>query len=151
MHPVIKKLNYKNQEKVLVLNSPEEFQLVLNELKDLSSIDQFIRETEYEYILIFVNKVKEIEEFSALITQNIAEDAVFWVAYPKKSSKKYSSDINRDNGWQSLGDIGFEGVRQVAIDNDWSALRFREAQLIKSFIRDKNRALSKEGRERLNK
>ena len=151
MHPVIKKLNYKNQEKVLVLNSPEEFQLVLNELKDLSSIDQFIRETEYEYILIFVNKVQEIEEFSALITQNIAEDAVFWVAYPKKSSKKYSSDINRDNGWQSLGDIGFEGVRQVAIDNDWSALRFREAQLIKSFIRDKNRALSKEGRERLNK
>ncbi len=151
MHPVIKKLNYKNQEKVLVLNSPEEFQLVLNELKDLSSVDQFIRETEYEYILIFVKKVQEIEEFSALIIQNIAEDAVFWVAYPKKSSKKYSSDINRDNGWQSLGDIGFEGIRQVAIDNDWSALRFRQARLIKSFIRDKNRALSKEGRERLNK
>jgi len=151
MHPVIKKLNYKNQEKVLVLNSPVEFQLVLNELKDLSSVDQFIRETEYEYILIFVKKVQEIEEFSALITQNISEDAVFWVAYPKKSSKKYSSDINRDNGWQSLGDIGFEGIRQVAIDNDWSALRFRQARLIKSFIRDKNRALSKEGRERLNK
>lgn len=151
MHPVIKKLNYKNQEKVLVLNSPVEFQLVLNELKDLSSVDQFIRETEYEYILIFVKKVQEIEEFSALIIQNIAEDVVFWVAYPKKSSKKYSSDINRDNGWQSLGDIGFEGVSQVAIDNDWSALRFRQARLIKSFIRDKNRALSKEGRERLNK
>ena len=151
MHPVIKKLNYKNQEKVLVLNSPVEFQLVLNELKDLSSVDQFIRETEYEYILIFVKKVQEIEEFSGLITQNISEDAVFWVAYPKKSSKKYSSDINRDNGWQSLGDIGFEGIRQVAIDNDWSALRFRQARLIKSFIRDKNRALSKEGRERLNK
>ena len=151
MHPVIKKLNYKNQEKVLVLNSPVEFQLVLNELKDLSSVDQFIRETEYEYILIFVKKVQEIEEFSALITQNISEDAVFWVAYPKKSSKKYSSDINRDNGWQSLGDIGFEGIRQVAIDNDWSAIRFRQARLIKSFIRDKNRALSKEGRERLNK
>ena len=151
MHPVIKKLNYKNQEKVLVLYSPEEFQIVLNELKDLSSVDQFIRETEYEYILIFVKKVQEIEKFSALITQNISEDAVFWVAYPKKSSKKYSSDINRDNGWQSLGDIGFEGIRQVAIDNDWSALRFRQARLIKSFIRDKNRALSKEGRERLNK
>jgi hypothetical protein len=30
-------------------------------------------------------------------------DAVVWFAYPKRSSKKYKSGINRDNGWQILG------------------------------------------------
>lgn len=151
MHPVIKKLNYKNQDKVLLLNPPGEFLHVLNELIGLSSVDQKIQETEYKFILIFVKKVQEIEEFSAHITQIMAKDVILWIAYPKKSSKKYSSDIHRDNGWQSIGDKGFEGVRQVAIDDDWSALRFRQAQFIKSFKRDEKRAISKEGRSKSSK
>lgn len=151
MHPVIKKLNFKNQDKVLVLNPPGEFQHVLNELISLSSVDQEIQEAEYEFILIYVKKVQEIEEFSKQITQIMTQDVILWIAYPKKSSKKYSSDIHRDNGWQSIGDKGFEGVRQVAIDDDWSALRFRQAKFIKSFKRDEKRVMSREGRSRLSK
>ena len=151
MHPVIKKLNFKNQDKVLVLNPPGEFQHVLNELISLSSVDQEIQEAEYEFILIYVKKVQEIEEFSKQITQIMTQDVILWIAYPKKSSKKYSSDIHRDNGWQSIGDKGFEGVRQVAIDDDWSALRFQQAKFIKSFKRDEKRVMSREGRSRLSK
>ena len=151
MYPVIKKLNFKNQDKVLVLNHPGEFQHVLNELTGFSSVDQEIRKTEYEFILIFVKKVKEIEEFSKQITQIMTQDVIHWIAYPKKSSKKYFSDIHRDNGWQSIGNKGFESVRQVAIDDDWSALRFRQAKFIKSFKRDEKRVMSREGRSRLSK
>jgi len=46
--------------------------------------------------------------------------------------KKYTCDISRDNGWQALGELGFEGVRMVAIDEDWSAVRFRRAEYIKT-------------------
>jgi hypothetical protein len=74
------------------------------------------------------------------------DDEVIWLAYPKLSSKKYTCEFNRDTGWQALGDIGFEGVRMVAIDEDWSALRFRRAENIKTIIR--SFAMSKKGREK---
>jgi len=66
-----------------------------------------------------------------------------WWAYPKKSSRKYKVDIDRDNGWQVLGDLGYEPVRMVAIDEDWSAVRFRKASLIKNMKRDESWRMSK--------
>jgi hypothetical protein len=59
-------------------------------------------------------------------------DGVIWFCYPKKSSKKYSSGIDRDHGWKVLNDSGFHGVRLIAVDTDWSALRFRNKKYIKS-------------------
>jgi hypothetical protein len=57
---------------------------------------------------------------------------VLWFAYPKKSSGKYSSNIDRDHGWKTLNDSGFYGIRLVSVDDDWSALRFRSIRFIKS-------------------
>jgi len=70
------------------------------------------------------------------------------MSYPKKSSAKYRSDLSRDDSWRELGDLGFEPVRQVAVDADWSALRFRRAEQIRELKRDASRALSRAGRAR---
>jgi hypothetical protein len=78
----------------------------------------------------------------------LEEDALFWFAYPKKSSKKYQCEFNRDNGWQSLGDLGFEPVRMVAIDEDWSALRFRKAENIKTITRNPDWIMSEQGKKK---
>lgn len=60
----------------------------------------------------------------------LAPDGLFWWAYPKKSSRRYASDLARDEGWAPLYGLGFGPVRQIAIDDDWSAVRFRpEAQI----------------------
>jgi hypothetical protein len=58
-------------------------------------------------------------------------DALLWFAYPKGTSKNYQCDFNRDTGWSVIRDAGFDTVRQVAIDDDWSALRFRRVEYIK--------------------
>ena len=78
-------------------------------------------------------------------------DAVLWVAYPKGTSKKYSCEFNRDTGWDILGAAGFEPVRQVAIDEDWSSLRFRRTEFIKSLTRNNAMAISEEGKRRTNR
>ena len=75
-------------------------------------------------------------------------DAVIWFAYPKGTSKKYKSEINRDNGWQVLGEGGFEPVRMVAIDEDWSALRFRRVEHIKTMTRAKESRMTAQGKAR---
>jgi hypothetical protein len=46
---------------------------------------------------------------------------VFWVAYPKGNR----ADVNRDSLWPILADYGMRPISQVAIDDVWSALRFR--------------------------
>ena len=49
--------------------------------------------------------------------------AVTWVAYPKKTSG-VPTDLTRDRGWEAVtGDI--DAVSQVAVDDTWSALRFK--------------------------
>jgi hypothetical protein len=57
-------------------------------------------------------------------------DVVLWFAYPKQSSKRYRCDFNRDNGFDGLSAAGFDSVRIAAIDEDWSALRFRRVEAI---------------------
>jgi hypothetical protein len=74
---------------------------------------------------------------------------VVWFAYPKGTSKRYRCEFNRDTGWAAVGAAGFEGVRQVAIDEDWSALRFRRPEFIKSLTRDPSRAGSPAGKRRV--
>jgi hypothetical protein len=59
-----------------------------------------------------------------LLKENAADltkPAVFWVAYPKGNK----ADINRDTLWPIVADFDMRPNSQVAIDDRWSALRFR--------------------------
>jgi hypothetical protein len=83
------------------------------------------------FALSFVTQRAELHRLSRKLSAKAAGDAIFWFAYPKGTSKKYSCDFNRDDGWEVLRQAGFDSVRQVAIDDDWSALRFRRFEFIK--------------------
>lgn len=146
MTPLFKKLNYKNQKEIVVLNSPDSFNTELNEMGKFSIVKTNLKGIKsINFILIFVQKKMEIENSVQQIFSTLADDAILWFAYPKGSSKIYKCDFNRDNGWNSLGEKGFEGVRIVAIDKDWSALRFRKVENIKVMKRSKSMTLSKDG------
>ncbi len=49
-----------------------------------------------------------------------------------------------------MGEAGFEPVRMVAIDEDWSGLRFRRVDFIKTMTRGAEHALSAKGRAKAN-
>ncbi len=144
MNPVFKKMQYKGVGKLLVLNAPESFMSEVEDMKDFVVHTQIKEGEKYQFILCFVSEAADIESSSPSLSQILEEDGLFWWAYTKKSSKKYTTDITRDFGWQPLGDLGFEPVRMVAIDVDWSALRFRPVKLIKKLTRNKNMRLTKD-------
>jgi len=144
---LFKKLNYKAHKRIVVINSPKSFQPELHEMFDQCEIKTNLKDINEQTMLIaFVQKESEVELIAKSLSTLIESDGLIWFAYPKKSSKKYSSEINRDFGWQLLGKIGLEGVRSVAIDDDWSALRFRHVRFIKSFTRNERMILSEEGK-----
>ena len=146
------KLNLKDQKQILVLNAPASFEPELKSLRgggispdvqrDLKGVEQI------EFSLAFVTTQKEVDTLGKAIAKKAEGDAVVWFAYPKGSSKKYKSEIHRDSGWKVLGDAGFEPVRMVAIDEDFSAVRFRRVEFIKTLTRGKEHRMSAQGKAR---
>lgn len=51
------------------------------------------------------------------------QDHLAWIAYPKAG--RLGTNLNRDKLWDLLKGQGIRPVRQVAINDTWSALRFR--------------------------
>ena len=147
MSPVFKKLNLKDQSEILVLNAPASFEPELKTLSSVKILRNLTAAGTIQFSLAFVTTQKEVDAIARVITHKAKGDAVVWFAYPKGSSKKYQCEINRDTGWSALGQAGFEGVRMVAIDEDWSAVRFRRAEFIKSMSRDKSRVMSRTGKK----
>jgi hypothetical protein len=149
MTPLFKKLNFKAQSSILVINAPESFVTELEEMKKVTTVVTKLNEAQkVTFVIQFATKQEEIDAFAKAINEKLDGDAIVWLCYPKGTSKKYHSDFNRDTGWQSLAPYNLEPVRQVAIDEDWSALRFRKVEYIKTITRRESYALTDEAKKR---
>lgn len=148
MLSTFEKLNLKHQREIVVLNAPESFEGELRSLRGVTILRGLQDAKEIEFSLAFVTKAAEVQALGPAIAKKAKGDAVVWFAYPKGTSKKYKSEINRDNGWQVLGDLGFEPVRSVAIDEDWSGARFRRVEFVKKMSRNTKHAMTRLGKKR---
>jgi hypothetical protein len=148
MLSTFQKLNLKDQSHILVLNGPESFEPELATLHGVTVLRKLQGPGDIGFALAFVTKQQEVDALAKAISKRAKGDAVVWFAYPKGSSKRYKSEINRDTGWKVLGEEGFEPVRMVAIDEDWSAVRFRRAEFIKTLTRAKEHRMSAQGKAR---
>jgi hypothetical protein len=148
MDALLKKLQLAGEPRLLVLNAPESFAPTLEAWRAGLNVDlEPIAQHRYGFVLGFALQLEDVEALAVGTGAWLqAGDAKLWVAYPKASSKRYRCAFNRDTGWQALGDAGFEGVRQIAVDEDWSALRFRRVEFIRSLTRKD--ALSEKGKSR---
>jgi hypothetical protein len=149
MSAIFKKLNLKDLSEIVVTDAPASFEPEIAALEGIAvrrSVDEAKR---LQFSLAFVTRQEQIDELATQIAAKVDGDAIVWFAYPKGSSKRFKCDFNRDSGWDALGAAGFEPVRQVAIDSDWSALRFRRVEYIKTLTRSKLDAISEAGQQRL--
>ena len=71
--------------------------------------------------LVFVDDAASAREILGAHREQLARPAILWVAYPKANRV----DINRDTLWPIVGEYGLRPIGQVAVDETWSALRFR--------------------------
>ncbi|HRH99576.1 MAG TPA: hypothetical protein PK006_00870 [Saprospiraceae bacterium] len=149
MSQLFKKLNYKSQDPIYILNAPESFEGELAVIKTMCEVKTTIEKaSSLDFVLCFASQQQQLDEIAKKVCDKLNGDAVFWVCYPKMSSKKYSCDFNRDTGWQVFAPYRMEGVRIVAIDSDWSALRLRKVEFIKTITRRESFAISKEAKAR---
>jgi len=129
---LFKKLNLKDQAEIVVVNAPASFEAELAKLDSVKVVRDSTRAKSVEFAIAFAITQAELDRASKALTAKAKGDAILWIAYPKKTSKRYSCEFNRDSGWNVLRNAGFDSVRMVAIDEDWSALRFRRVGYIKA-------------------
>jgi hypothetical protein len=132
MTELLKKLNFKDQKEILILNAPEDFEPFLKEIKPVTKVTTELKAgKEFTFMIAFAKTQKEVDGFVPKMVKALPGDGLLWIAYPKGTSKKYKSEISRDKGWEMLIKLGFETVRLIAINDDWSCMRFRRTEFVK--------------------
>ena len=114
------KLQVKVGQLVVVEGLPQGVDLELDQVQlqgDAASAD---------VVILFVTTAAEFGQRADNVVQAAKRDALAWVAYPKAG--KLGTDLNRDSLARLMIERGAQPVRQVAIDDAWSALRFRPAK-----------------------
>jgi hypothetical protein len=147
MSNVFAKLNLKDHKQIVVLDPPGSFEGELAALEGVAIIRDLKKAKEVTFSLAFVTTPEQVDALAPAIARKSEGDAIVWFAYPKGTSKRYKSQIDRDHGWNMLGHEGFEPVRMVAIDEDWSAKRFRRATFVKNMTRATQHRLTERGKE----
>jgi hypothetical protein len=135
MMSVFQKLNLQAQTEIVLFNVPKSFEPEFAKLQNVKILRNPKKPASLQFALAFAQQQAEFDRLSKLLAVHSSGDAVLWFAYPKGTSKRFTCDFNRDTGWHIIRDAGFDSVRQVAIDEDWSALRFRRLEYIKASAR----------------
>jgi hypothetical protein len=117
--PLAKKLQLKEPMRGRILMAPAGLDLGLEASAD----------GPWDWVLAFVVTRADLAAVSPQLMTDLREDGLVWIAYPKKTSR-LAADLDRDHGWEPVAALGLKGVRQIAIDDDWSALRFRETRFV---------------------
>ena len=128
MDSVARKLQYKENFRCLVLDNPANISWDF-------IFDETRREKKYDLEILFVYNLPELQDhLPHFLTAD--DDRLQWIAYPKKSGG-LSSDINRDNIWTALTDLGHQPVSMISLDADWSIMRVRNSRFVKSKPKEK--------------
>lgn len=132
------KLKIKTTEPLYILGADERLLHLFGELAP----KQKLTKENISQMVLFVRDKSELNKEFPQAKKWLQQNALLWIAYPKKSGS-IPSDLIRDEGWEIIYQADWEGVASASINEDWSGMRFRH----KTQIRNIKRALPIEERK----
>lgn len=121
--PLARKLGIKPGHKVALVNAPGGVSDRLEPLPEDASLVAKPGQ-DIDVVVLFTKSAAEVDSAKRLI-QAAQPDGLLWVAYPK-GGKKAGTDILR----AQVGEFGWPAIFLVAVDETWSAMRFRPADMV---------------------
>jgi phage-related baseplate assembly protein len=113
------KLQLKPGQSVSVVNAPADAAL---ELADHPIAD---RVDDADAVIVYCTNQAELGQLRDTVVAPARRDELTWVAYPK--ARRLGTDLTRDVLAELVREHGVQPVRQVSLDEVWSALRLRPA------------------------
>ncbi|WP_038527790.1 hypothetical protein [Formosa agariphila] len=130
MKTIIQKLKFHKHNEILVLNEPDEFSSLVTRL-DCHVISSLIKTSSVSCALLFITSKKELINQMLTLSPKLTDDSVLWIAFPKKTSKAYIVELYNDKAWDEIMDYRLQPIRQIELNDEWNALRFRKIEYIK--------------------
>jgi DUF3052 family protein len=118
--PIAELLQVKGERRLAVLNAPETVD------SRIGGHDARVPAKSADVLVLFVRSRAELDKKLARTLTSLKAGAVFWLAYPKLASP-LAGDLSRDVIGSLAPTYGLTPVAQIAIDDDWSALRFKSS------------------------
>ena len=94
----------------------------------------------YDAMLLYVDTKLMLKEKIDNHLASLKQDGLLWILFPKSNGQKL--EIRRDSGFEYLGTLGYEPVRNISYNETLSALRFRHVSYIKKMTRKGSMRLS---------
>ena len=131
LSPTAKKLRLAAGQQVAVLNAPDGF---LDQLRpgpaDIRT--DLAGGSAYDAVLLFVKDTDELRRLGAPAIHAAKPNGLLWISYPKGGTTAGATDLPATPWWvqrdvlgEITGETGYKPVSFVAIDDVWTALRFK--------------------------
>lgn len=128
--PLAKKLQIKPGKHWLLFNAPADYLTLLGPLPEGTTVS-YEAKGSFDGVQLFVKNSLELIESLKVVMPILQPESVFWVIYPKKSSG-IKSDLEMMSSWDELGKYGYGGVAAAAVNETWTALRFKPKEQTKT-------------------
>ena len=128
-NPVARKLGMNPGMRALIISAPAGYLKLLAPLPDGLTVSSRSGGM-YPFVQVFATRLSEINRLAQRLSKHAAPNALVWISYPKKTST-VRGDVIRE----AMSAAGWRAVSIVAIDEVWSALRFRPASQIGSRVK----------------
>ncbi len=125
---LLEKLQLKDEKKLLLQGLPLAIEKQFIKLSFSKNVTPLLKSKKIDFALVFAFSKNQLQEILKDVIPALDTEAKFWVAYPKASSK-IASDLCRDGSWDFIAAHGYETVHMVAVDNLWSAVRFKKPDI----------------------
>jgi len=116
--PVAERLQVKGERRLAVIGAPADLDKAIGVKKARADA------AKADVILLFVPNRVELDAQLPMVLKKALPTAILWLAYPKLTSN-LAADLSRDVIHALAPKYGLDTVSQIAIDDDWSALRLK--------------------------
>ncbi len=116
--PVAERLQVKGERRLAVIGAPAAVDKLIGVKKARADAG------DAEVVVLFTPERKTFDARLPALLKKMPRTAILWVAYPKLTSA-LAADLSRDLIHQLAPRHGLDTVSQIAIDDDWSALRLK--------------------------
>ena len=119
--PLVQKLGIKPGAIVVGIDAPENYRKLLGQIP--SGVNFATRPVgKTNFVHLFVRERRALQKHLQSLRHKIADDAVLWVSWPKKSSA-VPTDITEDVIRAAALPMDFVDIKVCAVDETWSALK----------------------------
>jgi hypothetical protein len=118
-----RRLGLRKNSRLRLINAPARYEKRLLPLPDGAKLIRKGHEP-CDVTHVFAQDAAQLRDLAPNAIRMARPGGSFWVSFPKEGSG-VRTDLTRDLCWEIMSGFGMHPVAQIAIDNAWSAVRFR--------------------------